>query len=215
MVDQLNYDLIGQRLKMLRAIAGFTRQDFEKNCNISSSTLKSWEKPSLNKGLTKKGAYRIVKAMNDLGMNCNIEWLLYGKGEQPKNPLINKDYQIPDIDYQDNLNILKDVYSFQENNPNSITTMIEDDGMEPTYSPGDYVGGILNKDLNLENFIGELCIIETTDNIKLVRRLERYTSSNSFCLITENKSPKSTPPILFNVKIKAIARIIWFRKRSC
>lgn len=72
----------GKRLKTLRKLADLTREDIAERYAISASTLRSWEDGRAT-GLTEQGARRIIGAFKSEGIQCNIGWLMYGKGNQP------------------------------------------------------------------------------------------------------------------------------------
>ena len=71
------------RLKSLREMTGLSRNDFHKRYGIPRGTLQNWESARFG-GLTMKGAKNIIRAFTAEGINCDIDWLLYGTGSSPK-----------------------------------------------------------------------------------------------------------------------------------
>ncbi len=73
----------GKRLKFVRKLAGLSRKQLEKKYGISANTVQSWEVAKKG-GLTERGAHRILAVIQKEGINCSIEWLLYGTGAPPR-----------------------------------------------------------------------------------------------------------------------------------
>jgi len=72
----------GLRIQELRKLAHLTRRSFGLRHNISPATLQNWENGK-GKGLTTKAAARLISAIRNEGIDCNITWLMTGKSQKP------------------------------------------------------------------------------------------------------------------------------------
>ena len=210
------------RIKQARLLAGYkTAKAFSIEHTINLDTLKSWE--SAKNPLTEKGAKIIANSLYLEGLNCTIEWLLQGRGSPPtiwkpnlsqKIDLTSKANLLASIYIEQESNIIKEIEFFKSVNKNSIVILSNDDGMEPFYYIGDYVGGIpidfqsMPYDLNFD------CIILTADNLFLIRRVRRANnSSDLFDFTCTNFKTSCFPTMQKNVSLKLVAPILWQRKR--
>lgn len=206
----------GMRIKQLRLMAGFTRKEFQNKFNINQNTLHAWENGrSL---LTKKGALKIITAMNSIGIECSLAWLMDGIGNKPsfsnnfKTPEHLNLYQEKNLGYmENNLELLKEIEFFKKNNAENIVFLISDDGMLPIYDIGDFVGGrkVIQ---SFEQYSGYSCIIELSDGITIVRKIKfNHTTHtlNAFCL---NQDTSIFEPVLYDIHPLSIAPIVWHRR---
>lgn len=228
--NKINLDLesSARRIKSIRMFLGMSRKKFESITGISMGTVRAWE--SGQNPLTLKGAERLEKTLQSYDINCKREWLLHGYGESPfihsiqkndlKTPMIpvknprNINNNIISNDFlKENETVLKEVEFFKQVNTNSITLMVSDDGMEPFYCIGDFIGG--NKfNTNLDRFIGLNCIVQTKDGYVLCRRLGKNHLTNQYNLFCVNSMTKIMEPTIYNVDIQFVAEIIFHRKKS-
>ena len=202
---------IGRRIKTARNLAGISRKDLETH-GISMHTLQSWE---LGRNpLTEKAASKLVEIFHTTGVSCSAQWLLEGSGKSPSllgseftpYPAINKD--IAPLFSQENT-IQKEIEFFKTNNPNAIVIMVSDDTMEPTYSKGDFVGGIQYMNASdIDECVGHDCVIEISDGIFFRRLMKR---KNGYALVCLNAQTEIEDPVIFSKKILAATPIIWHR----
>ncbi len=206
-----------KRAQSARKFAGLTREEMNIRHDIPPSTLRGWECPGTlkNQGLTFKGAQRLAKALLKEGVVCSVEWLLEGKGLGPHfvsskdNPAERKKSHSV---WEHQIALQKEIAFFEENNPNAVVLMIVDNGLEPYYSIGEYVGGIKRfaKEINsLENCF---CIVETTENDIFIRKLIIEKKPNQFSIICINPNTSAQEPIKNDIKLNWAAPIIWHRK---
>ncbi|RAP34644.1 XRE family transcriptional regulator [Legionella quinlivanii] len=202
----------GRRIKTARSLAGISRKDLEEKFGISMHTLQSWE---LGRNpLNEKTASKLVEILHSAGVSCSMQWLLNGSGKSPS--LVNAEFvPFPTIDKdiapllsQEN-SIQKEIEFFRSNNPNAMVIMVSDDTMEPTYSRGDFVGGIqyLNTP-DIERCIGHDCIVELNEGTYFRRFIKR---KNGYALVCLNAQTKIEEPVIFSKKILAATPIIWHR----
>lgn len=204
---------VGQRIKAARSFAGISRKELESKYGISTHTLQSWE---LGRNpLTEKSAAKLVEILHSTGVICTTQWLLEGSGRSPS--LINSDF----VPYQTEsgigtllgheTSIQKEIEYFKSNNPNAVVLMLSDDTMEPTYSNGDFVGGIQYRSANdIEECIGHDCIVEISEGTYFRRLIER---KDGYALVCLNPKTQIEEPVIFSKKILAAAPVIWHRWR--
>src|SRR3990167_352265 len=211
-----------KRLKSARALTGLSRKQIEDLYGISENTLRLWENPSSkSKGLSEKGAIRIIAMLKKMGVTCTLEWLLYGNGEGPKTytdlqhnvitPLV-KIINTPEVKWDDEI-ILEEVEAFRHLNPDPIAIRINDDSMEPFLQRGDYVAGNKKYGSEIEKYVGLICIIETANCLQLCRRLDKDKDSK-FVLSCINPATRIDQPVLYGVKCHSVAQVVWIRKKE-
>ncbi|MGD9591712.1 MAG: hypothetical protein AB7V32_04235 [Candidatus Berkiella sp.] len=208
-----------KRTRSARKFAGLTMEKLNIHYKIPPSTLQGWENlgaSSLkNRSLTEKGAHRLIQALLQEGVECSVEWLLHGTGLGPRfrtTPLCASEKSKNVSTWDHHLVIQKEIQFFEDNNVNSVVIMLTDDGLEPIYKAGEYVGGI-KTDLN---HIGTLdncfCIVETIHKEIFIRKLSASNKSKTYSLLCINPNTSLLEPTQCNVKLNWAAPIIWHRK---
>lgn len=196
-------EMRGKRIRFIRDhLLNLTREEFCKNSEITAAALKGWEL-GWGGGLTTQGAEKIVKRARELNVYCTNSWLIHGIGREAV--FLTKDL---DIQEDDENHIAKELLLFSEIQ-NSITTIVKDDSMIPTFYPGNYVGGIIVSDI--KKAFGKECIIVDNYDNTYVRILDGGDNSNLFNLYCTNQNTSLKKEIK-NITIKFAAPIIWFRK---
>lgn len=194
----------GKRIRFIREhLISLTREEFCRDSNITAQSLKGWEL-GWGGGLSKQGAIKIIERAKELNSYCSESWLMHGIGRSAS--IITKDLDIQDSDES---HIAKELLLFREL-PNSIDTVIKDDGMIPFFYPGNYVGGIIVN--NIENAIGKECIIIADNNEMFVRILKHGDEPALYDMVCLNESPYLVKKEIKNTAIKCAAPIIWIRR---
>lgn len=207
----------GQRLRFLRKMARLPLLQFAEKYQIGTSTIKYWE-CAANEGLSPKGAKKILAAMQNEGIQCSYTWLMHGIGLPPQlldirynNHKITLDDS--DLALKDELLIKEEITLYCSRAIHAITTLIFDNGLEPTYCMGDNVGGQRLTKNNLSNAVGKDCIIETADNEILCRRVAASSQPNRFNLYCTNPHTTVDTPNLYNIAVTSLAPITRLWKR--
>jgi DNA-binding transcriptional regulator YiaG len=210
----------GKRVRSARMLAGLNRKEFQVKHHIHVNTLKSWENPLENqKGLTLKGAERLIQALKKEGIICSKEWLISGVGQGPRliseQPKEFEEISPAPIAISQDEAILKEVQFFLDTNPNSIVTLVTNDLMSPFYKIGDYVGGYKRSEGEIKNFINVNCIIESTTGIKLICRFLPTDKSKLYRIIYLNE-PNQDDIITEDrlIYIQNAAPIVWHRRKD-
>lgn len=213
----------GKRLKSLRMMADLSRKAMEKKYSISAGTLQCWEDGRYG-GLTEKGAKRFVTALTQEGIECTVEWLLHGVGVGPQatDKLYlgaagvhgNDNFEInPNVD-SDEASIVQELLTFRRVNQNAIDIKVLDDGMEPDYLQGDYVGGKRRYGDDITSLLGSPCIVETTKGDVLLRCVRSGNQKNHYTLVCTNPLSTVTELITYNVQLVSAAPVIWHRTKD-
>ena len=210
--DETNKDC-GKLVRIAITLCGLKLPAFGKKYRISFSHLYAIEKGE--RPLNQKTAERISSGVRQEGYSCTIKWLLKGEGLPP----LKEEIKANELDESDSilsalspeLKVMKEASFFQQLYSNSIVSCVLDDGMEPFYSIGDYVGGSFSE--NIKDVIGKDCIIITQEGEQLVRRLLKGSKTGYYTLVCMNPLTKESPPILFDHTIKTVAPIVWHRRR--
>lgn len=210
--DEINKEC-GKRIRIAITLCGMKLPAFGKKYKISFSHLYAIEKGE--RALNHKIAERIASGVNQEGYACTLEWLLKGEGRSP----FKEEVKIDEKDESNailselspELKIIKETSFFQKLHENSVVSCVLDNGMEPFYALGDYVGGIFLKDL--KDAVGKDCIIITQNGEQVVRKLLKGNKTGAYTLACLNPFTKISPPVLFNHLVETAAPIIWHRRR--
>ena len=203
--------LAGRRIKAVRQLMGYSCPDFAAKTGISQHTLHSWE--SAKTCLTEKGAQKLVKSVEGLGIDCCASWLLSGEGRSPlrvdfDSPTSNTDAASALPSNYAARRVEKESIYFLEGSPNSTSLLISDSSMSPVFEVGDIIGGVEEKDHVAGIFQGSIYIVQTATE-KLIRRL--YTSDQGYILIPEEATAHPTHVLQ---EIEKLFLVVWARKRS-
>jgi DNA-binding transcriptional regulator YiaG len=210
----------GKRLKRIRMLAGLSRKMVETKYQISASTLQSWEDGKAG-GLTEKGAKRIMHSLREEGLQFSIEWLLHGIGSGPQisdriytniSPsLAEEECNLP---MGEESALVKELLAFRQCNKDAIDIVVNDDGMEPYFSIGDYIGGKRRFDKDIISAIGLDCIVETSLGEHFLRRLRHGSTEGVYTLTCLNPNTSLDKPTLYDVQLISAAPVIWQRRRD-
>ena len=203
-----------KRVLSLRKMTHLSRQKFEKRFGVATSTLQHWEDPKKN-GLTIKGAKRLVSLVQQMNIYCTVEWLMQGTGNGPQilasvhaeNISPAKISEIPEMEQ-----IASELALFKQHYPEVIHTVVNDDSMEPRFTPGEYVAGIRRYRQAINELIGQDCIIVTKEGEILVRRLKSTEIPGFYTLASINMHTSVSKPFLYQVELVSAAPIIWNRR---
>lgn len=175
----------GQRLRSFRERAGLTRLEFSQKTGVSVNTLKSLELGDRELSSQKTLLFSNLFAL--MGIDVSFDFLFYGK-EQKDSLLIDSDTYLNDED----LNIQNEIDFFKKTNPSFLLLKISDRLMSPFFNEGDIVGGRKIKHREqFPLFHGYVCILETLEGDKRLRRVIKCQQQSIICCIfnTENNSP--------------------------
>lgn len=208
-----------KRVRSARMLAGLKRQDLQERYSIHENTLKLWEKPSpTGKGLTEKGAKRLIDALKAEGIECTVQWLLTGYGEGPR--LTENDniefghIEIPLPELNQDLAILKEVQFFQDINKETMVLLITDNNMAPFFQIGDYVGGYKRQGKEIMTLVNLDCIVELKDGTMLVCRISPTKEEGFYNIAQISVDSSLTNKKISGHYINSAALIIWHRKKD-
>lgn len=203
------------RLRYLREeVLRLSRAEMEQKLNISESSLENWEYARFS-GITERGAKKIQEACKKVGIDCTVQWLMYGIGLRPTSPFLqhlNKALGISSINEAEI--IAQELNTFHQLNIGGIDTIINDNGMLPCFMPGDYVAGIQLFNNDIEQAIDKPCIVKTIDGKVFVRLVKKQTDSKSYSLVCSNSDTSVEPIVLNDVTLLSAAPVIWIRRKN-
>lgn len=220
MVTKVTHETPGSRLKFAREkLLKLSRADITKKYGLSSDTLAAWENGK--NPLTEKGLDKCIKIFSNESLIVSREWILTGKGVDPSFKFdLNKYFKnMPteqsDEKVEDAILLAKEIEFFRSLSSDSVTGLISNEDMLPLYSRGDYVGGRLLFGEDISACIGKDCIINTEDGAVYIRRVVRNADNETYNLVCLNPSYNGNPePVIFGVKIKSAAPIVWHRRQE-
>ncbi len=208
----------GKRLKTARMMAELTRNGLEDKYGISASTIQSWEAAKAG-GLTERGAQRIAPILSQEGIICPIDWLLYGIGTPPQpkggtTSIPRTTATTMPVGAPEDKTIIQELLHFRDLHPNAIDYIIRDDGMKPYFSPNDLVAGKRRRGADIAALVGKDCIIETSHNEILFRRVKPGTKSGLYNLICINPDTNVANSTLYDQELISAAPVIWHRRHD-
>ncbi|OGT47341.1 MAG: hypothetical protein A3F17_04655 [Gammaproteobacteria bacterium RIFCSPHIGHO2_12_FULL_41_15] len=199
----------GQRVKILRALANLDRKNVEERYHINFNTLKGWEL-ARHGGLTENGAKKILMMCECEGIQCTLDWILYGIGMGPffeknlKPPLSTTHYDATEK------KILRELMFFEENNKNTLSMKITDHDMAPFYQKNDYVAGIQCQNHEIDKLLNSPCIIKLNSKKTLILRiLKKEKEEDDYYLL--GYAPHCKKQHIHFSKIECISGVIWHR----
>ena len=199
----------GVRLKMLRSLSKLMQKELGAKCGVSESTIINWEKGRFG-GLPLDGANKVVNYLIKENVYCTVDWLLYEIGDGPR--LIggrNKTHSaIAHLGSNEKTSITDEILVFRKHFPDAISLLVNDDGTEPFYQPGDYVAGIKHYGNDIEKCIGLTCIVQTSDGKEMLRSLRKGENKRLYTLLCTNPNTKLQKPTLYNISLNYAAPII-------
>jgi len=210
---------VSERLKRLRKTLNLSRSFLSKKYGLSPDTLKSWENNQSN--ITKKGLEKCIDIYGNEGLLVSQEWLLTGKGLEPKTLLNINQYLkqqesgLEQESINDEILLIQEADFFKSLSKNSVVIMVTNNDMLPFYQPGDYVGGRFNQNKNIESIIGSNCIVKIDSKI-LIRRLTKNESGGVNLITTNPYYGSLSEPVIYDLEIEPnkIAPILWHRRLS-
>jgi transcriptional regulator with XRE-family HTH domain len=188
---------VGERLVNLRQAAGIGRDKLAEHCKISSPTLRSWEIGA--RTLQPATAAVLASAFQNYGLLCTADWILKEEG---LNPLSEEALN------SEEAYIAKEKYRFESFHANAKIIQVKDNSMSPWIKEGDFVGGIFSKPTEATNFVGEVCIVETSQFGIQVRLVERSKTDGLYNLLSFSGKEN-----IQGVELNSVAPIIFLRRR--
>lgn len=206
----------GARVRRIRNMANLTRLQLCEYSGININSLKGWEIGRYG-GLTWSGAEKIINQTIKQGVQCTVDWLMYGIGVGPSAQSGFTDNTIPpltSVSTQDEDDkIAQELSLFREHYSNAVDFIVSDDGMSPVYQRGEYVAGVCLTPQQIDTVIGTMCIVQMENGDILLRQLLKGSEPNSYTLICLNMA-QITEPVLPNVKVLKVAPVIFHRKKQ-
>lgn len=205
----------GRRLETLRKMTGLTRKNFEKKYNVSASTIQSWEAAKAG-GLTDRGAQRVIQIFRQEQISCTLDWLLYGIGCSPQqvSHSLNSSPDFVDNAGQpvaEEKTITQELLVFRALHQKSIDLVVSDDGMEPFFKKGDYVAGKRRYQEEILQLVGKNCIVVTSNNEVLLRRIKKSVRVGFYDLICVNANSQVYAPVIYEQHLICAAPVVWHR----
>lgn len=217
--EQLADDRAKRIYHLRKTVLKLSRAAFGKKHDIPSGSLQNWEDVRYG-GLTELGARKLIKAFNEEGIECDINWLLYGKGDEPVVHTWAGKVSVPGASKlsasltgtPDDIALAEELKTFYKFHQNVVDTIISDNSLQPFYLKGYHVAGekLFNNDIN--KAIGMDCIVQLQTGEILVRHLTKGTKSEHYTLICTNKQGDEAKYNIENTKLFSVAPIIWIRK---
>lgn len=179
---------IGKRLKRLRLMAGFNRNELAKAAQVGVTSITYWENPKPNSSPMKpRNVNKVITAARQAGVECSENWLLKGLGQAPrlmaglKTPegyLLSAESPVV-TDFSSRFVFDKEIHLFTSSHPSAAIVRVENACMSPAVENGDAVGGIWQPAADLKS--EKICIVEVNSNLQ-VRRVKKGSREGMFDL---------------------------------
>ncbi|HEX4045704.1 MAG TPA: helix-turn-helix transcriptional regulator [Gammaproteobacteria bacterium] len=205
----------GKRIKYVMKALRYSSREFEKKYGIKASTLRGWERGAQT-GLTADGALKLIAAFQNEGINCTLDWLLYGKGPNPISQIIGIVPELLTFPLQVMTStpntITQELRLFHQLHPGAVDSIINDDGMEPCFYKGDYVAGLRYFENDMNKLLGSNCIAQLQTGQTLVRQLQSSEKNGYYTLTCINPNTSEQESVLKDIQLFSVAYIIWIRR---
>lgn len=218
--------LKGRRLRMARALTGFSRQELFEKIGIATSTIDTWESGRVE--LSQKSAERVCSALKQVGVSCSIEWLLTGGGSPPrimdaleKTMIDVGSFRYPDVSGELSSKdayihtcklkklpslmdekVRRELNFFLNLHPGSLLHVVEKDFLNCRYKVGDCVAGI---EENVKSLIGKVIIAVLANSKTILCKLINCNEDGTSSVFISSESSNE------KVQIISAAEIIWHR----
>lgn len=214
--------LKGRRLRMARALTGFSRQELFEKIGMATSTIGTWESGRVE--LSQKSAERVCSALKKVGVSCSIEWLLTGGGSPPRimdalektmidvgsfrypdvnNELSSKEvYKLKKLPSLMDEKIRRELSFFLNLHPGSLFHIVDKDFLNCRYKVGDCVAGI---EENIQSLIGKVIIAVLSNSETILCHLLSCNEDGTSSVFISSESSNE------KVQIISAAEIIWHR----
>lgn len=204
----------GKRLYYLRKeLLRLSRESFGEKHNIPVASLKNWEQARYT-GLTERGAKKLIPAFQQEGINCTLEWLLYGIGENPASPFPSLNQLLNTPATTNESIIAQELRLFHQLNDSAVDCIVTDNGMAPCILVGDHVAGKRYFGQDIEHTVGLPCIVQTLTGEVLVRLVKKGSYTERFTLQCTNTNTAISQPLIENVQLFSVAPILWIRRKD-
>jgi len=190
----------GIRLKKIRGLAGLSAEELAKKIGCSRQTISYWENATYS-GLSHKGARKVILALRESGIHCEIAWLLYGIGNSnesatARDPFLQQSWQVNEntrlLSQLTNAPLLQEISLFKQLHENALTLRLDHD-IESFFETGNWVGGYLEK---VEpKLFGKLCIISLEEKLQ-IKILQQGKLSDTVQLQCPYHLKQSNSPVI-------------------
>lgn len=212
-----------KRLLAARHLLGLSRDTLGERHGITRGTLQNWETPIRRNGLTLNGAKRIAHALKAEGLNCTVEWLMYGVGDPPQitenllTAFATKSIDMKpneETEQEETAQISKELLIFREAYPDYIDMIVPDDAMAPRFIEGEFIAGRRRFGDNIDSVLQLDCIVHLADNEIILRNIRPGSQPGLYTLACTNPNTKIKKPFLYDVELLSAAPVIWARRRN-
>ncbi|MGV8949116.1 MAG: hypothetical protein ACOH2E_07140 [Candidatus Paracaedibacter sp.] len=211
---------IGARFRQARELCPLNRTDFCNKHGLNCYTVQSWE---LGRSFSRTtNITKFIEALTHEGIICSEAWLMEEVGPEPylassskagvfAPPITPRQLKKKTSNLSETL-IQKEITLFSEHSlkmrMDEVIIQLSDDAMSPDYEAGEFIGAWRISNDQIDRLHYTVCLIETTPNHFLVRRLLK--EGNAYILMALNKD---IPLIRLN-QVTSVAEIIWRRRTA-
>lgn len=204
----------GLRIREIRKATYLGLKAFAQKYGFNYGTLKSWEH-GLHGGLPLKRASELIEAFKNEGINCCIEWLIYGKGDPPSNLISFVTLEKSDNVGNEQYRINKELEDFYQYYKNATHITVTDDALYPIFMEGDIVAGIKKYAKDIEKTINLNCIVQIEgEETPLLRNVGLGSKKNTYTLACKNPKTKVKQLVTEDIIIVSSAPVVWLRREN-
>lgn len=208
--DHLN--TVGARLRSFRGFLGYSRKDMETFFEVKEVTLKAWEMDHV-KSIYPKSIQKLVQNFQKAGMPVTHEWVVHGEGPSP----FDRNRRTLDVNTPAQEIMAQEAQYFQDIGHDRVIFPLKDDTFAPHYTAGDVIGGTRINIENINDHVGQPCIVLRGTQDKMcgtlvkgpVKDPSNTSEKNQFSLLTGPSSQEST---ILLTEYDSIYKVIWWRK---
>ncbi len=199
---------ISTRLKKIRTLAKLSRADIARKYSVSQETLKAWEY-GINQ-VNNNNVDLLLNIYRNEGILVTKEWLVLGKGEDPKSTF-NKEIPSQNFIMDEPFQMQREISFLLNLNPDYIALKVTDDSMAPKFISDCTVIGKKRFADEINKVLGRDCIIKIKGKSEIIFRRLGLDENNRYILSILNPIDLIEEPIIIAKEIEFAAPIIIVR----
>jgi transcriptional regulator with XRE-family HTH domain len=197
----------GKRLKKAREMLKISSEELGQKVGFSRQSISYWEN-GRQSGLSYEGATICVEIFKEAGLDCDLNWIWSGKGDEPY--WVSEEFQDGDTTFDPTEDHLADELRSPEitlfmQHTDAVVMLVKHNDMKPFYQKDDWIGGYWQR--ISPKFLGQPCIVSIENRLE-VRFLKRRSAEGYHLCFTTYSEGAMEPFEIIHKNLDRIAPIV-------
>lgn len=193
----------GKRLKKAREMLKISSEELGQKVGFSRQSISYWEN-GRQSGLSYEGAKVCVEVFKEAGIECDLNWIWSGKGDEPY--WISEECQDGDTAFDPvecgiSGELRAPEITLFMQHADGVVMLVKHNDMKPFYQKDDWIGGYWQRISS--KFLGQPCIVKVANRLEV--RLLKRRSSEGYHLCFMSYSEGAMEP--FEITLKNLERV--------